>query len=38
MSKDEIACAPAHVRAVEIVPRPNTDEIAPAEADPAPSE
>jgi glutaredoxin len=38
MSKDEIAGAPAHVRAVEIVPRPNTDEIAPAEADPAPSE
>jgi len=38
MSKDELAGAPAHVRAVEIVPRPNTDEIAPAEADPAPSE
>jgi len=38
MSADEIAGAPAHVRAVEIVPRPNTDEIAPAEADPAPSE
>ena len=38
MSADELAGAPAHVRAVEIVPRPNTDEIAPAEADPAPSE
>jgi len=35
MSKDELAGAPAHVRAVEIVPRPNTDEIAPAEVDPA---
>jgi glutaredoxin len=38
MSKDELAGAPAHVRAVEIVPRPNTDEIAPAEVDPAPSD
>ena len=31
MSKDELTRAPAHVRAVEIVPRPNTDEVAPAE-------
>lgn len=38
MSADELAGAPAHVRAVEIVPRPNTDEIAPAEVEPAPSE
>jgi glutaredoxin len=38
MSKDELASAPAHVRGVEIVPRPNTDEIAPAETDPAPPE
>lgn len=38
MSKEELAAAPAHVRSVEIVPRPNTDEVAPAEADPAPSE
>jgi len=32
MSKEELAAAPAHVRAVEIVPRPNTDEVAPAES------
>jgi glutaredoxin len=38
MSKEELASAPAHVRSVEIVPRPNTDEVAPAEADPVPSE
>ena len=38
MSKEELAGAPAHVRSVEIVPRPNTDEVAPAEADPVPSE
>ena len=38
MSKDELAGAPAHVRAVEIVPRPNTDELAPAEVDPAASD
>ena len=38
MSKEELAAAPAHLRSVEIVPRPNTDEVAPAEADPAPSE
>ncbi len=38
MSKEELASAPAHVRAVEIVPRPNTDEVAPAETEPAPNE
>jgi len=38
MSKEELASAPAHVRLVEIVPRPNTDEVAPAEVDPAPGE
>jgi glutaredoxin len=38
MSKDELASAPAHVRAVEIVPRPNTDEVVPAEVDPAASD
>jgi glutaredoxin len=38
MSKDELAAAPAHLRAVAIVPRPNTDEVAPAEADAAPKE
>ena len=38
MSKDELAAAPAHVRAVAIVPRPNTDEVAPAETDIAPTE
>jgi glutaredoxin len=31
MTKEERAAAPAHVRSIEIVPRPNTDEIAPAE-------
>jgi glutaredoxin len=36
MSKEALASAPAHVRSVEIVPRPNTDEVAPAEADPVP--
>jgi glutaredoxin len=36
MSKDELTRAPAHLRAVEIVPRPNTDEVAPAEAGPPP--
>jgi glutaredoxin len=35
MSRDELASAPAHLRAIEIVPRPNTDEVAPAEVDPA---
>jgi glutaredoxin len=34
MSKDELARAPAHIRAIEIVPRPNTDEVAPAEVGP----
>jgi glutaredoxin len=38
MSKEELAAAPAHLRAVEIVSRPNTDEVAPAETDPAPPE
>lgn len=32
MSAAERAAAPAHVKAVEIVARPNTDEVAPAEA------
>lgn len=36
MSREELARAPAHVRAIEIVPRPNTDEVAPAEASPPP--
>jgi len=34
MSKEERANAPAHLRSVEIVPRPNTDEIAPADQTP----
>jgi glutaredoxin len=38
LSKEELANAPAHQRAVEIAPRPNTDEVAPAEGDPAPAE
>jgi len=38
MSKDELAAAPAHLRAVAIVPRPNTDEVAPGETDPAVTE
>ncbi len=38
MSKDELAAAPAHVKAVEIVARPNTDEVAPAETDASASE
>jgi glutaredoxin len=38
MSKDELAAAPAHVRAVAIVPRPNTDEVAPGETDTAATE
>ena len=33
MSKEELAAAPAHVKAIEIVARPNTDEVAPAETD-----
>lgn len=37
MSAAERAAAPAHVRGVEIVARPNTDEVAPAESmDPPP--
>ena len=36
MSKEELTRAPAHVRAIEIVARPNTDEVAPAEAGPPP--
>jgi glutaredoxin len=36
MSKDELTRAPAHLRAIEIVPRPNTDEVAPAEVGPPP--
>jgi glutaredoxin len=36
MSKEELTRAPAHLRAIEIVPRPNTDEVAPAEAGPPP--
>jgi len=31
MSAEELAKAPAHVRMVEVVARPNTDEVAPAE-------
>jgi glutaredoxin len=34
MSKDERAKAPAHLRSIEIVPRPNTDEVVPAEQTP----
>ncbi len=33
MTPEERASAPAHLRNVEIVPRPNTDEVAPAESD-----
>jgi hypothetical protein len=35
MSVEEKAKAPAHLKLVEIVARPNTDEIAPADADPS---
>jgi glutaredoxin 3 len=35
LSADERAALPAHQRAVTIVARPNTDEVAPADADPA---
>jgi glutaredoxin 3 len=35
MSAEERAAAPAHLKLVEIVARPNTDEIAPADADPS---
>lgn len=34
MSKEERAQAPAHLRSVEIVARPNTDEVAPADQSP----
>ncbi len=34
MTKEERANAPAHLRSIEIVPRPNTDEVAPAEQTP----
>ena len=33
MTPEERASAPAHLRNVEIVPRPNTDEVAPGESD-----
>ena len=33
MSPEERAAAPAHLRNVVIIPRPNTDEVAPAETD-----
>lgn len=33
MTPDERKNAPAHLRNVEIVPRPNTDEVAPADVD-----
>jgi glutaredoxin len=33
MTPEERKNAPAHLRNVEIVPRPNTDEVAPADAD-----
>lgn len=33
MSTEERAKAPAHLRSVEVVARPNTDEVAPAETD-----
>jgi glutaredoxin len=33
MTADERANAPAHLRSVEIVARPNTDEVAPADTD-----
>ena len=34
MTKEERAKAPPHLRSIEIVSRPNTDEIAPAEETP----
>ena len=33
MSPEELEKAPAHLKQVEIAPRPNTDEVAPAETD-----
>lgn len=38
MSPEELAQAPAHLRSVEIVARPNTDEVAPAEVGEGPAE
>src|SRR5690606_5412704 len=38
MTPEERASAPAHLRNVEIVPRPNTDEVAPAETEATASE
>lgn len=35
LSAEDKAKAPAHVRRVEVAARPNTDEVAPAELDPA---
>ena len=35
MSAEEKAAAPAHLKLVEIVARPNTDEVVPADADPS---
>ncbi len=35
MTPEERANAPAHLRSIEIVPRPNTDEVAPADTDAA---
>lgn len=37
MSPEELAKAPAHVKRIEIVARPNTDEVAPAEVGEAPA-
>jgi glutaredoxin len=37
MTPEERAAAPAHVRSVVITARPNTDEVAPAEGEPAPA-
>lgn len=34
MTPEERAAAPSHLRSVEIVARPNTDEVAPADQDP----
>ncbi|MGE0869694.1 MAG: glutaredoxin [Kofleriaceae bacterium] len=33
MTPEQRAAAPAHLRSIEIVPRPNTDEVAPGETD-----
>lgn len=38
MSAEERAKAPAHLKSVEIVARPNTDEVAPGETDPGSAE